>query len=125
MEEADQLRKLGEIYRVYGRELQVLLPATPTLPECWVDVPPLVAHAQLLVDTYDSLGHCGWDKLLSALCGSYWWPGMYADVADCIWHCSVCQQDKPPTLPKGELYWMDKGATPFIGWSINTVGPFP
>ena len=50
---------------------------------------------------------------------------MHADVADCIWHCSVCQRDKPPTLPKEELRWTDKGGAPFIGWSINTVGPFP
>ena len=27
--------------------------------------------------------------------------------------------------PKEELHWIDKGDTPFIGWSINTVGPFP
>ena len=39
----------------------------------------LVARAQLLVDTHDSLGHYGWDKLLSTLCGSYWWPGMHVD----------------------------------------------
>ena len=67
-----------------GEELQVLLPATATLPEHWVDITPLVAHAQLLVDTHDSLGHCRQDKLLSALRGSYWWPGIHADIANCI-----------------------------------------
>ena len=96
-----------------------------TLPEHWVDVPPLVARAQLLVDTHDSLGHCRWEKLLSALRGSYWWPGMHTEVADCIWHCLVCQQDKPPMPPKEELHWMDKGGVPFIGWSIDMAGPFP
>ena len=28
-------------------------------------------------------------------------------------------------LPKEELCWMDKGGEPFIGWSIDVVGPFP
>ena len=65
-----------------GKELQVLLPAMATLPKRWVDIPPLMARAQLLADIHNSLGHCGWDKLLSALLGSYWWPGIHADIAD-------------------------------------------
>ena len=82
--------------------MQVLLLATVTLPEYRVDLPPLMAWAQLLSNTHDSIGHCGFDKLLSALRGSYWWPGMHTDIADCIWHCSVCQWDKLPVLPKEE-----------------------
>ena len=50
---------------------------------------------------------------------------MHADVANCIRHCSVCQWDKPPALPKEELHWIDKGGAPFVSWSIDTVGPFP
>ena len=123
MDEANWLRELEQMYWVYGKELQVLLLATATLPEYWVNVPRLVACAQLLADTHDSLGHCGWDNLLTAMCRSYWWPGMHADIANSIWHCLVCQQNKLPTLPKGELYWTDKGGTPFIRWSINVVGP--
>ena len=44
---------------------------------------------------------------------------MHADIADCVWHCLVCQQDKPPMPTKEELCWMDKGGAPFIGWSID------
>ena len=108
-----------------SKELQDLLLATATLPKCWVDILLLVAHGQLLVDTHNSVGHCGWEKLLSTLHGSYWWPGMHTDIADCVRHCSACQQDKLPAPLKEELHWIDKGGTPFIGWSINTVGPFP
>ena len=50
---------------------------------------------------------------------------MHADVANCIQSCSVCQGDKLPMPPKEELCWMDKGGAPFIGWSIDVVGPFP
>ena len=96
-----------------------------TLPELWVDVPLLVAHAQLLADTHNSLEHCGWDKLLSALHYSYWWPGIHVDITDCMWHCLVCQLDKLPTPPKEELHWMDKGGAPFIRWNINTAGLLP
>ena len=72
VDEANQLRQVGEIYQAYCKELQVLILAMATLPECWMDIPLLVAHAQLLVDIHDSLGHCRWDKLLSALCYPYW-----------------------------------------------------
>ena len=50
---------------------------------------------------------------------------MHTNVADCVRHCLVCQQDKMPTPPKEELRWMDKGGAPFGGWSIDTVGLFP
>ena len=76
--------------------------------------PPLVAQAQLLVDMHDSLGHYRQAKLLSILCRSYWWPGIYTDIADCIQNFLVCQWDKLPELPKEELHWMDKGGAPFI-----------
>ena len=94
------------MYRACGEELQVFLLAMATSPERWVDVPLLVAHAQLLADTHNSVRHYGQHKLLSALHRSYWWPGMHVDIADCIWYCSVCQWDKPPMLPKEELHWM-------------------
>ena len=67
MDEANHFRWLGEMYWACSKELQVLLPVMATFLERWVDVPPLVAYAQLLVDKHDSLGHYGWDKLLSAL----------------------------------------------------------
>ena len=50
---------------------------------------------------------------------------MHVDLANCILHCLVYQQDKPPMLPKEELRWMDKDGAPFIGWSINVVSSFP
>ena len=70
MDKADQVTQLGEVYRACGNELQVLVLAMATSPEHWVDVTPLVAHEQLLADIHDTLGHCGWDKLLSTLRGS-------------------------------------------------------
>ena len=45
VDEADQLRQMGEIYQVCSEELQVLLLTTATWPKHWVDVPPLMACA--------------------------------------------------------------------------------
>ena len=50
---------------------------------------------------------------------------MHENVADCVQHCAVCQRDEPPAPPKEELRWTDKGGAPFVGCSIDTVGPFP
>ena len=50
---------------------------------------------------------------------------MHTDVSDCVQCCAICQWDKPPAPPKEELCWTDKGGTPFVGWSIDTAGPFP
>ena len=60
----------------------MLLPATRATRALWVDVPPLVTREQLLVDTHDSLGHCGRDKLLAAIRQFFWWPAIHADVVD-------------------------------------------
>ena len=30
-----------------------------------------------------------------------------------------------PPSPLEELSWIDKGTAPFLGWSIDTAGPFP
>ena len=44
VDKADQLRQQREMYWVCGKELQVLLLAMATLPEHWVEVPPLMAY---------------------------------------------------------------------------------
>ena len=59
VDKANRLRQLGEMHRACGKEFQVLLLAMATSPKHWVDIPLLMARAQLLVDTHDSLGHCG------------------------------------------------------------------
>ena len=80
-----------------------------TKEERWVDVPPLITRNRLMMDTHDSLGHCGRDKLFAALQLYFWWPKMYSDVIDCIRHCAVCQKDRPPKTPPEVLRWIDKG----------------
>ena len=57
MDEADQLKQLGEMYQACGKKLQVFLPAMATSPKHWVYIPLLMAHAPLLVETHYSLGH--------------------------------------------------------------------
>ena len=59
VDEANQAKQLEKMYWAFSNKLQVPITAMLTLPECWVDVPSLVAWAQLLVDIHDSLGHCG------------------------------------------------------------------
>ena len=125
VDEANRLGSWGRCIVCAAKKLQVLFLASATLPERWVDAPPLMAHAQLLAHTNNSLGNCGRDKLLSTLCGSYWWPIMHTDIADCVQYCLVYQWDKQPALPKEEIHWTDKGGTPLIRWSINMAGLFP
>ena len=84
--ECNRLIKLGETYRTQDNELQVLLPAAGHLKECWVNIPLLVCHAQLLVDIHMDLAYCGCDKLLGKVCKQFWWPGMHEDMSDCV-HC--------------------------------------
>ncbi len=61
--ETDRIQHLAKYYRARDSELQVHIPKTATEPDRWVDVPPLVTRPRLLMDTHDSLGHCGRDKL--------------------------------------------------------------
>ena len=123
--EADRLQRLAVHYRAHGEELQVKLPKTATEPERWVDVPPLITRPRLMMDTHDSLGHCGRDKLLATLKTYFWWPGMHSDVAECLRRCPVCQKDRPPRPRQEPVRWIDKGTVPFAGWSLDAAGPFP
>ena len=87
---------LGETYRAQDNELQVLLLAAGHRKERWVNVPPLVCHAQLLVDIHKDLAYCGGDKLLGNVHERFWWPGMHEDVNDCVRGCEVLQKDRVP-----------------------------
>ena len=52
---ASQVEQLGEIYQACGNELKFILLPTATSPKLGVDIPPLVAQVQLLVDMHNSL----------------------------------------------------------------------
>ena len=59
VDKANQVKQLGEMYWACSNELQVLVLAIATLPEHWLDIQWLVAWAQLLTDTHNSLGKHG------------------------------------------------------------------
>ena len=124
LDECDRLIKLGEAYHAQDDELQVLLLAGHR-KERWVNVPLLVRHMQLLADTHKDLAYCGHDKLLNNIHERFWWPGMHEDVSDCVRHCEVLQKDWVPLPPLEELRGTDKGSAPFLGWSMDAMGPFP
>ena len=89
-----------------------------------MNVPLLVCRAWLLVDIRKDLAYCGHDKLLGKVRKQFWWPGMHEDVSDYVCYCEVLQKDRVPPPPLEELRWINKGSTPFLGWSINAVGLF-
>ena len=87
-----RVRRLAQIFRAKGRELQVYV-KTPMETFTWVDVPPIPLREQLVKDMHVSLGHVGRDKLLEALRDWYWWPGMYNSVLRCLSTCLACCKD--------------------------------
>lgn len=50
---------------------------------------------------------------------------MFDDILDMLVRCTVYCKNKPIAKPLEELLFPDKGIFPFLGWSIDTVGPFP
>ena len=124
-DECDRLIKLGETYCTQDDELQVLLLVAGHRKEHWVDIPPLVCRAKLLADIHKDLAYCVRDKLLGKVRKQFWWPGINEDISDCVHRCEVQQKDRVPPPPLEELRWIDKGTAPFLGWSIDAVGPFP
>ena len=77
------------------------------------------------MDTHDSLGHCGREKLIAAIRLNFWWPGLHSDAAECLRRCPVCQKEKMPKPTPEVTRWIDKGKAPFAGWSLDAAGPFP
>ena len=76
------------------------------------------------MDAHVSLGHCGWDKLISSVQKTWWWPGLGQDAMDCVRRCITCQWDPPPKPPEEELHFVEKGAVPLLGWALDLAGSF-
>ena len=76
------------------------------------------------MDAHVLLGHCGWDKLISSVQKTWWWPGLGQDAMDCIRKCITCQQDSHPKPPEEELHFINKGTAPLLGWALDSAGSF-
>jgi Integrase zinc binding domain/Integrase core domain len=102
-----------------GEELQVLK------NDEWLNVPPVVMRVGLVRDIHTGLGHCGRDKLLSAVQDSMWWPGVRETITEVLLTCDPCQKDKLPKPLKEPPRFTNTTPQPGMGWSIDLAGPFP
>ena len=84
-----ELGSWGRYTRPVEMKCSKLLPPTGIIPKQWAEIPQLVARVKLLAGIHDFLAHCGQEKQLSTLCGSYWYPRMHEDIANCIGCCFV------------------------------------
>ena len=89
-DESERIVGLSEKFRANGNELEIRYPPTHVFPERWVSVAPIRNRSEIMMDTHMSLGHCGRDKLYSAVREHWWWPGMSQDAADCCRRCVTC-----------------------------------
>ena len=76
------------------------------------------------MDAHILLGHYGWDKLISLVQKTWWWPGLGQDAMDCVRQCITYQQDSPPKPPEQELRFGNKGTAPLLGWALDSAGSF-
>jgi len=124
--EYSRVQRLGETYRAQGEELETLVyPYGMPLLARWVPVPPLPMRAQLICDTHEALGHAGIRKLSDALLARWHWKGLRTDVARELGKCPVCQPERLGPEVWGPMLDVDRPLRPFMGWSIDLMGPLP
>jgi hypothetical protein len=124
--EADRVRTLALRYRARGDELETLVnPAGLEVLQRWVPVPPVCMRTQIIRDAHELLGHAGRDKIAEALMTRWWWRGLRVDVMRELQLCTVCQPERLGAEVWGPVLDVDRPARPFMGWSVDLMGPMP
>lgn len=91
----------------------------------WKAVPPPVARAELVRKMHEEVGHFGRRRTTCMVMLSYWWPGLYQTVRDCVQQCQRCHQVRAvfnaqrPQLQPLPISCM------FYRWHVDLFGPCP
>jgi len=98
----------------------------PKVSETRQLIVPQTLHRQVTNVAHDSLfgGHLGIKKTRERLLTSFYWPGLYRDVADFCRTCDICQK----TVLKGSVHKVLLGKmsvidVPFKIVAVDFVGP--
>lgn len=74
---------------------------------------------------HDENCHIGFEKTMSKVCESFWFPGMTNFIKKYISHCLVCIETKTHSGPKqGLLHPIAKNPIPFHTIHLDCTGPF-
>jgi len=76
----------------------------------------------------DSLlaGHPGIDRTTASIAPSFYWPGLYADVAHFVRSCPTCAASKGSNRQRlGIPQFSAILVQPFTSWAMDMIGPLP
>jgi len=91
-----------------------------------VCVPAQCKGAVLRAAHGDSLlaGHPGIDRTTASIAHSFYWPGLYADVAHFVRSCPTCAASKGGNRQRlGIPQFSAMPAQPFTSWAMDMIGP--
>ena len=90
-----------------------------------LEVPPPTDRARIVRHVHDQCGHFGRKRTTHLLMLSYWWPGMYQAVRDCIRSCQACSRVNSVSFnsTKPELQPLPIMGL-FYRWHVDHCGPF-
>jgi hypothetical protein len=88
---------------------------------------PHVCRATVLHTSHgDSVlaGHPGMERTAASVARSYWWPGLYRDVAHFVRSCRTCAAAKSSTVLRlGVESHSAVPVEPFSNWAMDLIGP--
>lgn len=106
--------KAGKVFRIIGQTEDGIR---------WVV--PKGVRWQIAKMNHDDLGHFGFDKTLTRIQQTYWFPKMRKFIKKYVKSCLECAHNKGVTGKQyGELHPIPKVATPFHTIHADHLGPF-
>ena len=89
------------------------------------EVPQEEERSEIVKQVHEQCGHFGRKRTSHLLMLSYWWPGMYKAVRECILNCQACSRMNKITFnsQRPELQPLPIMGL-FYRWHVDLCGPF-
>jgi hypothetical protein len=102
----------GAVFRVFPEGLRLVVPR------------PFERH-DLMSRVHEEMGHFGVKRTISLVRQSFWWDGMYRQIADFVRACPLCDRVKTAFSAKSPVLHPLPIMGMFYRWSLDLAGPLP
>uniref|UniRef100_A0ABD2WBS4 RNA-directed DNA polymerase n=1 Tax=Trichogramma kaykai TaxID=54128 RepID=A0ABD2WBS4_9HYME len=114
----------GKLYALRKKEMDELL---GDHADDWKLALPNNERKRAIYEAHDvaQAGHLGIDKTYTRVATYYYWPGIYADVADYVKSCHTCQEQKSSNQARAGLMGQRHLEGPWSVVAADIMGPKP
>lgn len=123
--ERERVKRRASRYRWVDKEKGVLVRQWPGSPLADKVVPPPSRRVAIIMALHAQLGHFGVRRTAALVRLSYWWTGLFKQVADVLRNCVECDRVRSTfNSPQPELHPLPIQGLGYR-WSFDLAGPLP